>query len=135
MVTGKNFDVAGTETNAAIAVGFLNLAFNDHNVEAAFDRYVGRSYRQHNPHAPDGAAASAVFLSRWVSGTPGLALQVHRVIADGELVAVHSHLILQSGEPGSAVVDVMRIVGGRIVEHWDVVQPIPEITAHDNGMF
>jgi predicted SnoaL-like aldol condensation-catalyzing enzyme len=135
VVTFDDTDLARPETNAEIAVGFLNLAFNDHDVETAFTRYVGQPYRQHNPHAPDGADDSAAFLSRWITATPDLALRVHRVIADGEFVAVHSHLTLDTSDTGSAVVDIMRIVGGRIVEHWDVVQSVPENTAHDNGMF
>jgi len=71
---------------------------------------------------------------RAVSEYPHLELDVERVIADGDLVVTHSHLVLEPGRPGRALADYFRLENGKVVEHWDVVQDIPETAANANGM-
>ncbi|MEH0529737.1 nuclear transport factor 2 family protein [Streptomyces stelliscabiei] len=66
---------------------------------------------------------------------PELWLDIKRAIAEGDLVATHSDLHLKFGARGMAVADFWRVVDGKIVEHWDVVQEVPEKSATDNTMF
>ena len=62
-------------------------------------------------------------------------LEIKRVITQGEMVVTHSHLVLTPGEPGLALADFFRFQGGKVVEHWDVIQNIPDASANSNGMF
>ena len=57
------------------------------------------------------------------------------MLADGDLVALHAHSIREPGERGVAIVDIFRLENGKIVEHWDVIQPVPEKANNDNTMF
>jgi len=66
---------------------------------------------------------------------PELRIETQRIIEEGDYVALHNHLILKPGDRGSAVVEMFRVENGKIVEHWDVVQEIPETSANDNTMF
>ncbi|MGA6223135.1 nuclear transport factor 2 family protein [Streptomyces umbrinus] len=102
---------------------------------SAIDTYVGPEYHQHNPYIPDGAAGAKAGLGAYYAQFPQLVATPKRVIAEGDLVAVHSHTVNVPGERGQAVVDLFRVRGGRIVEHWDVVQDVPETSANDNTMF
>ena len=110
------------------------MAFNQKQVAAAFDRYVGATYTQHNPIAPDGRAAAISMLSGFVERN-SIRYDIIRVIAEGDLVAVHSHVMFAAEGRGNAVVDIFRFEHGKIVEHWDVVQPVPEKAANSNTMF
>jgi predicted SnoaL-like aldol condensation-catalyzing enzyme len=98
-------------------------------------RYVGSSYRQHNPIAGDGAEPFIDFV-KWITGeNPDLRIEFKRFIAEGDLVAVHSHMIPVKATRGTAVMDIFRLENGKIVEHWDVLQEIPEKAANQNTMF
>jgi predicted SnoaL-like aldol condensation-catalyzing enzyme len=123
-----------SQRNKEVVLGFLRLAFTDKRPADAFAEYVGDGYVQHNPHAPASAEASARYLAGFVTRFPELTLDVHRVIAEEDLVCTHSLLRLTPGSRGSAIADVMRVRDGRITEHWDVVQEIPETTASGNPM-
>lgn len=94
---------------------------------AVVDELVAEDFVQHNPQVPSGRAAFRDFLA---AVTP-VEATVHRVIADGDLVAIHHHFVTF----GSAVIDVFRVVDGKVVEHWDVIQPVPEATASGLDMF
>ena len=93
------------------------------------------SYIQHNPNVDTGAEALKAMLVRAKDRYPGAEHRVKRMIASGDLVACHVHVIFTPGERGLAVVDIFRIEDGKVAEHWDVAQPIPETMAHGNGMF
>jgi predicted SnoaL-like aldol condensation-catalyzing enzyme len=58
-----------------------------------------------------------------------------RLVAEGDLVAVHSHLVRKPGDRGMAVMDIFRLENGKIAEHWNVLQEIPESPANNNTMF
>ena len=123
-----------TQHNKELVLAFLRRAFTERRPADAFAEYVGDGYVQHNPQAPASAEASARYLAGFVARFPELSLDVHRVIAEDDLVCTHSLLRLTLGSRGSAIADVMRVRDGRIVEHWDVVQEVPETTVSGNPM-
>ncbi|WIY03498.1 nuclear transport factor 2 family protein [Amycolatopsis mongoliensis] len=123
-----------TQRNKEVVLAFLRTAFTEKRPADAFAAYVGDDYVQHNPHAPAGADASAEYLAGFVVRFPELSLEVRRVVAEDDLVCTHSLMRLTPGSRGSAIADVMRVRDGRIVEHWDVVQEVPESTAGGNPM-
>jgi predicted SnoaL-like aldol condensation-catalyzing enzyme len=123
------------ETSEEMVTTFYRMVFEAHKVKEAFDLYVGPTYKQHNPRVPDGAAASIKFLGDRFETNPQATNKIIRTIADGDLVAMHVHSTLNPGDRGRAIVDIFRVQNDRIVEHWDVIQPVPEETANANGMF
>jgi len=102
---------------------------------AAIDTYVGPEYHQHNPNIPDGLAGVKAGLGTYFEQFPQLSVTPKRIIAEGDLVAVHSHYVDTPGERGRAVLDLFRVRDGKIVEHWDSAQDVPETAANDNTMF
>ena len=124
-----------TEKNKAVVLGLNDLAFVQHQPEAAVAKYLGSHYTQHNPQAADGGEAFIGFVHYFTTAFPNFRLEVKRLVAEGDLVMMHSHLVRQPGERGVAVVDIFRLEDGRIVEHWDVTQEVPEKSANNNTMF
>ena len=102
---------------------------------SAIDRYWGAEYHQHNPNIADGVEGVKSGLGAYFKQFPQLTVTPKRVIAEGDLVAVHSHYVNAPGERGQAIVDLFRVRGGKIVEHWDVIQDVPATSANGNGMF
>ncbi len=123
------------EQNKKIAVAFLSMIFNDHKVEEAFKQYADPGYKQHNPFAASGAQAAINFLGPYLKSNPEARTEIKRVIADGDLVAIHNNPKQNANDRGRAVVDIFRIENGKVVEHWDVVQDVPEKSANTNTMF
>ena len=136
LVTGPGLAGAGEkeEANKKAVVEFYDRAINQKDFEAA-SRYFGDRYVQHNPNAPDGIEGFKAFLGFLREKFPQSRSEIKRVLADGDFVIVHVHAVRTPGERGSAIVDIFRLENGKIVEHWDVVQPIPEKAANGNGMF
>ncbi len=114
---------------------FVQQLYIDKQVRAAFETWVDPGYIQHNPMAATGRAAAIEFLEPFFAQNPDTRYSIKRVIAEGDLVAVHSHGQFSKDDRGIAVVDIFRVANCRVVEHWDVVQPVPEKSANDNGMF
>src|SRR5712675_138744 len=105
-------------------------------VEDAFRLYAGSPYRQHNPLVEDGMDGLRKFVTWIMSKHPDARCELKRVFADGDYVILHSHWHGLSDNPrGEAVVDIFRLEGGKVLEHWDVIQPIPETAANGNTMF
>jgi len=123
------------EKNKEIAVNFLSMIFNDHKVAEAFELYADPIYIQHNPYAASGSEAAIAFLGPYMEANPEASTEIKRVIAEGDLVAIHNNPKMNSNELGSAVVDIFRIENGKVVEHWDVVQAVAESSANENTMF
>jgi predicted SnoaL-like aldol condensation-catalyzing enzyme len=127
--------MADLERNKEVVRAFYELAFNEKQPEEAVSRYVGSRYTQHNPMAPDGPQAFIDFV-RWSTGeSPELNVDIKRMIAEGDLVVTHSLMTTSPSDRGTAAVDIFRLEDGKLVEHWDVLQPIPETAANDNTMF
>ncbi|MFD5143965.1 ester cyclase [Streptomyces sp. NPDC058401] len=122
------------ERNKQIVVDYYQTAFGG-NPQKAIGDHFGDRYIQHNPDAADGPEAFIGFVT-WLRGEhPDLRLDIKRVIAEGDMVVTHSHLILEPGEPGRALADYFRLEDGKVVEHWDVIQDVPARSANPNGMF
>jgi predicted SnoaL-like aldol condensation-catalyzing enzyme len=124
-----------TEKNKQVAIAFYNMIFNEHKVEEAFKLYSVPEYKQHNPYAASGAQAAINFLGPYMKQMSESRGEIKHVIAEGDLVAIHNHVTSKPGDRGRAVVDIFRVVNGRVVEHWDVVQDVPEKSANENTMF
>ena len=123
------------EENKKIVREWNELAINRRKPEEAVGRYLGPHYRQHNPGAKDGAEPFIGFVKWFAQTYPDFRMEPKRIVAEGDTVVQHSHLILKPGERGRAVVDIFRLENGKIVEHWDVVQEVPETSANNNTMF
>ena len=124
-----------SETNKDIAVAFYKAVIEG-RVEDAFRRYAVPTYRQHNPLIEDGMEGVKKFVSWVMANHPDARCEIKRVFADGDYVILHSHWHGLSDNPrGEAVVDIFRLEGGKALEHWDVIQPIPETAANANTMF
>ncbi len=116
-------------------LAFLDTAFNQKRVEEAFGKYVGSYYRQHNPTVADGKAAIIEALHKWLPATPELHYDFKNIWSDGDRVIVHSLVTTSPQDRGMAVVDIFRLEHGKVVEHWDVAQAVPEKALNDNTMF
>ena len=124
-----------SEMNKKMVREFYELAFNKRNVKDAAAMYLGKTYRQHNPMGGDGPQAFVEAVGGWIATMPNMKVEIKRVLADGDLVAIHSHLIPEPGARGSAVMDIFRVENGKLVEHWDAMQEVPERSANRNTMF
>lgn len=124
-----------TERNKRTALAFIDLAFNKKKPQQAADRYIGATYTQHNPNFADGKEAFVAAVKDYTQQFPQLREDVKRVAAEGDLVFVHTHETTSPTDRGSAVVDIFRLKNGKIVEHWDATQAVPETSANDNTMF
>jgi predicted SnoaL-like aldol condensation-catalyzing enzyme len=120
--------------NKQLVTSFLRTAFHDKKPRAAAAAFLG-TYRQHNPTAADGAENFVKYAEGMIKQFPKMSYDVKRTLQDGDYVVVHAKLQTDPGDRGTAVVDIFRCHNGRIVEHWDVMQPIPEKSANANTMF
>jgi predicted SnoaL-like aldol condensation-catalyzing enzyme len=123
-----------SEVNKRNVVEFYDLAINKKDFAAA-SKHLGPRYIQHNPTAPDGAEGLKGFIEFLRAKFPESRSEVKRVFADGDYVILHVHSVREPGTRGRAIVDIFRLENGKVVEHWDVIQDIPEKAANANGMF
>ena len=121
-------------SNREIVTRFVNL-FCGHHVREAFLTYVAPGYIQHNPLAADGRDAAIAALEPFFASQPNMRCEIQRILVDGNLAAVHYRLRMNPADRGAAVVDILRLENGMIVEHWDVFQPVPERSANPHPMF
>jgi len=122
------------QTNLDLVVEFYNLALNDKNVEKA-KTYLGDKYIQHNPVAQDGPEGFVGFINYLKNQFPQNHNEIKQVFVDGDHVFLHVHSKRTPDARGSAIIDIFRLENGKIVEHWDVIQEIPDQSANNNTMF
>ncbi len=127
--------MADPETNKQTVLAYLNTAFNEKKPAEAVEKYGGSHYIQHNPQAPDGFEAFVQFVGGFLEQFPQTSFDIKRAVAEGDLVVTHSLLKTSPGDRGTAVADFFRLEDGKVVEHWDVLQPIPESAANEHPMF
>jgi predicted SnoaL-like aldol condensation-catalyzing enzyme len=125
------------ERNKANVLAFYDLMFNQSKPEQAMQKYGAEQYRQHNPEVPDGREAFVRFFEKMAKEYPGKSMSVKRVFAEGNFVIVHSEHVFPGWRGGSwAAIDIFRLdANGKIAEHWDVLQKVPDHSANSNGMF
>ena len=123
-----------TDNNKDVAVAFLEMASSG-DVREAYSKFVGSGFKHHNPFFEGSADSLSAGMEENARQNPDKTIEVKRAIAEGDFVAVHSHVRLKPDSPGVAVVHIFRFENGRIVELWDVGQPIPETSPNQHGMF
>jgi predicted SnoaL-like aldol condensation-catalyzing enzyme len=125
------------DRNKANVTAFYDLAFNQGRPREAIEKYTGATYIQHNPEVKDGKEGFIEYFEQLARDFPGKWVKFRRVLAEGDLVAVHCESEFPGfAQPHWAGMDIFRLdTDGRIVEHWDVLQAVPPEAAHGNGMF
>lgn len=123
------------EKNKKIVIDFYQGVFQKHQVKTYADKYIGDTYIQHNPYVENGKAPFINYFTEYFKKNPSAKNSIKRVIAEGDLVMLHVHSTQNSKDRGQAIVDIFRIKNDKIVEHWDVIQNIPEKSANSNSMF
>ena len=125
---------AQEEANRTAVLAFYEKGLNQKDADAAL-AHVGDRYVQHNPNAADGPDGFRKFIGFLREKFPNSHSEIKRSFVDGDYVTLHVHAVREPGTRGNAIVDIFKLENGKIVEHWDVVQPIPENPANNNTMF
>lgn len=123
------------QNNKQIVIDFYEGVFLKHQVKTFADRHIGAVYIQHNPHVPDGKAPFVDHFTQYFKEQPQAKNTIKRAVAEGDLVFLHVHSTQNDQDRGTAIVDIFRVEHGKIVEHWDVQQAVPEQAANTNTMF
>jgi len=125
---------ADPEANKKIVIDFYEKGLNQKDFEAAA-KHFGPRYIQHNPTAADGPEGFQRLVTFLKEKFPNSKSEIKRAVAEGDYVVLHVHSVREPGQRGRAIVDIFRLENGKIVEHWDVIQDVPETAANSNTMF
>ena len=122
------------EANKKAVAAFEDAALNQKDFDAA-SKYLGPRYTQHNPNAADGPEGLKGYITFLKDKFPNNHSEIKHIFADDDYVIVHDHAVREPGTLGFAIVNIYKLENGKMVEHWDVIQRIPEKPANNNGMF
>ena len=123
------------EANRNTVMSFYDMMFNQCRPRDAIEQFTGDTYIQHNPHVGDGKEAFIAYFDKMAREYPGKKVEFIRTVAEGNLVVLHCRQTWP-GLPDYAGIDIFRMDdAGKVVEHWDVLQTVPDEMAHANGMF
>jgi len=126
----------GATDNRKLIEAFIDLFMRELKVREAFEKYVHDDYVQHRPGFPDGREGTILALEALFAGMGGKPIiHVKRILVDGDFAAVHIHGRSSEQDLGIAGVDLFRIESGKIVEHWEVVQPVPQLQPGERSIF
>jgi predicted SnoaL-like aldol condensation-catalyzing enzyme len=123
------------ERNIKNAKEFYSLAFNDCKPEEAVNKYIGDVYIQHNPLVGDGKEAFIAYFNKMAKEWPEKKVFFIRSIAEGDYVVLHCRQEWPGDQEYAGIDIFMLDERGKIVEHWDVLQVVPEKSANNNTMF
>ena len=115
-------------------MAFLNLVVSG-KIDEGYDLYVAEEFRHHNPYFKGDRQSLLNAMKENAIANPDKIFEIKRALQDGNLVAVHSHVRQNPGDPGAAVVHIFRFFEDRIVELWDVGMPAPKDNINENGIF
>lgn len=119
------------QANIDIVIDFYNAAINEKDADKAAG-FLGDTFIEHNPMARDGAAGLRAFIG-WLGATfPDNQADIKLVVADGDLVVLQVYTRFSPEMRGNAMIEIFRLDGGKIVEHWDVVEDTPRRPANNN---
>ena len=128
------FPMMNLEQNKQNAVAFYRMAYEG-DPRNAVELFVGDEYIQHNPDVANGAEGFIEYFERMQKEYPEKSIEFVRVIAEGNLVSLHTHQTWP-GNDEYVTMDFFRFdTNGKIVEHWDAIQRIPEASANPNMMY
>jgi predicted SnoaL-like aldol condensation-catalyzing enzyme len=123
-------DTGAAERNKTLVLhGFEQFAAGNIDVLRTLLR---EDFVEHSPGNPSGRDAFIDFIA--AAPVARAKLELRRIVADDDYVVVHYRMATPEDERGVAVIDIWRLTAGQIVEHWDVVQPIPDPSEVPNGM-
>jgi predicted SnoaL-like aldol condensation-catalyzing enzyme len=120
------------KANKKLVADMYQELFGDKNVDAA-DKFINADYIQHNPGAADGRNALKTVLNIWFKNAPGEQIDIRHLGADSSFVYIHTKMT--QGESVYSVMDIFRIENNMIIEHWDVIQQVPDKSANAHPMF
>ena len=123
-----------SETNKQNAIAFYRMAYLGDPVRAV-EMYVGGEYIQHNPLVDNGKQAFIDYFTEMAEQYPGKEIEFVRAVAEGDLVALHTHQTWPGNEE-YVTMDFFRFdADGKIIEHWDAIQEVPVETKNGNPMY
>lgn len=128
--------MSSPEANKALLREHMRMMLEEGKWEQAIDTYVDENIIQHSPYLKDGAEAVKEGVGRKMfQENPGASYEIKQMFAEDDLVAMFGHFRLSPEDRGTAAFDMFRVRDGKLVEHWDVLQPIAEESENENSMF
>ena len=122
------------DSHKQAAVEFLHLVVAG-RVEEAYRKYVDVKGKHHNAFLPAGFPSLMGAMIENHARFPHKQLTVRNVLGDGDMVAVHSQIVLGPGRASMATVHLFRFQGDKVTEFWDIGQPVPADSPNEDGAF